>query len=47
MLAKLGISDTTNNTRNGMTENAWIWIVMIVVGLIIVAIVWLYATQKD
>ena len=32
--------------RNGMTGNAWIWIVMVVVALIIVAAVWFYAAQK-
>ena len=32
--------------RNGMTGNAWIWIVMVVVALIIIAAVWYYATQK-
>ena len=33
--------------RNGMTQNAWIWIVMVVVALIIVAAVWYYAAQRD
>ncbi len=38
--------DTTNG-GNGMTQNAWIWIVMVVVALIIVASVWFYAAQHD
>ena len=33
--------------RNGMTSNAWIWIVMAVVALIIIAAVWFYATQQN
>lgn len=38
----------TNTGRNGISQNAWIWIVMIVVALIIVASVWFYAaSQRD
>lgn len=33
--------------RNGMTANAWIWIVMAVVALVIIAAVWFYAMQRD
>ena len=36
----------TGEARNGMTRNAWIWIVMVVVALIIIAAVWFYATQQ-
>ena len=37
----------TQTGRNGMSQNAWIWIVMVVVALVIVAAVWFYAAQKD
>ncbi len=40
------IEGTTDTGRNGMTRNAWIWIVMIVVALVIIAAVWYYATQQ-
>lgn len=39
-------TDGTGSARNGMTQNAWIWIVMVVVALIIIAAVWYYAVQK-
>lgn len=35
------------NGTNGMSQNAWIWIVMVVVALIIVSAVWFYAAQRD
>lgn len=38
--------DTTTTGRNGMTGNAWIWIVMAVVALVIIAAVWFYAAQR-
>ena len=44
---QIGQVDSDITGRNGMTQNAWIWIVMIVVALIIVAAVWYYAAQKD
>ena len=36
---------TTNNT--GMAGNTWIWIIMIVVALIVVALVWYYAAAQN
>ena len=42
-----GEVQTTTQARNGMTRNAWIWIVMVVVALIIVAAVWYFATQQN
>ena len=33
--------------RNGMSQNAWIWIVMVVVALVIISAVWFYASQRD
>ena len=39
-------TQTVGENRNGMTSNAWIWIVMVVVALIIIAAVWYYATQQ-
>ncbi|MBR2289060.1 MAG: hypothetical protein IJ867_00125 [Clostridia bacterium] len=44
---QLGQTGTDTTGRNGMTANAWIWIVMVVVALIIVAAVWYYAAQRD
>ncbi|MBR1540776.1 MAG: hypothetical protein IJ629_06475 [Clostridia bacterium] len=45
---QIGQTDPDVTTgRNGMTQNAWIWIVMVVVALIIVAAVWYYAAQRD
>jgi len=40
-------TETDVTGRNGMSQNAWIWIVMIVVALVIIAAVWYYAAQKD
>lgn len=41
-----GQVQTDGENTNGMSQNAWIWIVMVVVALIIIAAVWYYATQK-
>lgn len=41
-----GQVQTDGEATNGMSQNAWIWIVMVVVALIIIAAVWYYATQK-
>ena len=38
------VEETSN--RNGMTQNAWIWIVMAVIALVIIATVWFYAAQR-
>ena len=40
------VGTTSDPVRNGMTRNAWIWIVMVVVALVIIAAVWYYATQQ-
>ena len=42
-----GQVQTDGENTNGMSQNAWIWIVMVVVALIIIAAVWYYATQKQ
>ena len=44
---QIGPTDTDVTGRNGMSQNTWIWIVMIVVALVIIAAVWYYAAQKD
>ena len=41
-----GQVQTDGQTNNGMSQNAWIWIVMVIVALIIIAAVWYYAVQK-
>ena len=44
---EVGPTETDATGRNGMTQTTWIWIVMIVVALVIIAAVWYYAAQKD
>ena len=44
---EIGPTETESTGRNGMTQTTWIWIVMIVVALVIIAAVWYYAAQKD
>ena len=41
------IQTTGQQQQNGMTRNVWIWIVMVVVALIIIAAVWFYATSQN
>ena len=41
------IQTDPNNNTNGLTQNAWIWIVMVVAGLVRVGAVWFYAAQRD
>ena len=45
--AQIGQQPDTTSSNNGITGNAWIWIVMVVAALVIVASVWLYASQRD
>ena len=42
-----GQVQTGVTARNGMSQNAWIWIVMVVVALVIIAAVWFYAAQRQ
>ena len=42
-----GQVQTDGENTNGMSRTAWIWIIMVVVALIIIAAVWYYATQKQ
>ena len=42
-----GQFQTDGENTNGMSRTAWIWIIMVVVALIIIAAVWYYATQKQ
>lgn len=38
--------ETIQNETGGMSQNAWIWIILAVVAIIIIAAVWYYAAQK-
>jgi len=45
--SQIGQQTDTTSSSSGITGNAWIWIVMVVAALVIVASVWLYASQRD
>lgn len=40
------VQETISEATGGLSQNAWIWIIMIVVALVIIAAVWYYATQQ-
>lgn len=40
-------ADVTNGTFMGMNATAWTWLIMAILGVLIVAMVWYYAKQKN
>ena len=39
--------ETNDNTNNGMSTRTWVWIIIAVVAVIIIAAVWYYASNKN
>jgi len=40
-------TDTTDGTFLGMNSTVWTWLIMAIVGIAIVALVWMYAKQNN
>lgn len=40
-------TDTTDTTFLGMNSTVWTWLIMAIVGIAIVALVWMYAKQRE
>lgn len=39
--------ETNDNTNNGMSTRTWVWIIIAVIAVIIIAAVWYYASNKN
>lgn len=40
-------TDTANNSFLGMNSTVWTWLIMAIVGIAIIALVWMYAKQNN